>query len=151
MFCCVLEVVITVATSAYHVYFIVVPSKVFDSTVDTRFGFLRRNRFLPVTNLSRSLCRKLVKCWKNSCVILKYVRNFRSIWDFSSEPVKCLEKIRLYGLFCFDRFCLFYFALPLLLCWMNFFDPLMSSSFMQCPEVLRMIVAPLKMLIFIVH
>ena len=45
----------------------------------------------------------------------------------------------------------FYFALPLLLCWMNFFDPLMSSSFMQCPEVLRMIVSPLNMLIFIVH
>ena len=44
----------------------------------------------------------------------------------------------------------FYFALPLLLCWMNFFDPLMSSSFMQCPEVLRMIVSPLNMLIFIV-
>ena len=44
----------------------------------------------------------------------------------------------------------FYLALPLLLCWMNFFDPLMSSSFMQCPEVLRMIVSPLNMLIFIV-
>ena len=44
----------------------------------------------------------------------------------------------------------FYFALPLLLCWMNFFDPLMSSSIMQCPEVLRMIVSPLNMLIFIV-
>ena len=44
----------------------------------------------------------------------------------------------------------FYFALPLLLCWINFFDPLMSSSIMQCPEVLRMIVSPLNMLIFIV-
>ena len=32
----------------------------------------------------------------------------------------------------------------------EFFDPLMSSSFMQCPEVLRMIVSPLNMLIFIV-
>ena len=45
----------------------------------------------------------------------------------------------------------FYFALPLLLCWMNFFDPLMSSSIMQCPEVLRMIVSPLNMSIYIVH
>ena len=31
----------------------------------------------------------------------------------------------------------FCFALPLLLCWMNFFDPLMSSSFMQCPEFMN--------------
>ena len=44
----------------------------------------------------------------------------------------------------------FYFALLLLLCWMNFFVPLTSSSFEQCPEVLRMIVSPLNMLIFIV-
>ena len=62
LFCCVLEVVTTVATSLYH---IVVPSKVSNSKVDTRFGFLRRNRLLAVTNLSWSLCRKLVKSWKN--------------------------------------------------------------------------------------
>ena len=45
----------------------------------------------------------------------------------------------------------FYFALTLLLCGMDFFVPLTSSSFGQCPEVLRMIVSPLNMLIFIVH
>ena len=39
----------------------------------------------------------------------------------------------------------FYFALPVLLCWMDFFVPLTSSSFVQCPEVLRMIVSPLNM------
>ena len=45
----------------------------------------------------------------------------------------------------------FYFALPVLLCLMDFFVPLTFSSFVQCPEVLRMIVSPLNMLIFIVH
>ena len=45
----------------------------------------------------------------------------------------------------------FYFALPVLLCWMDFFVPLMSSSVVQCPVVLGMIVSPLNMLIFIVH
>ena len=39
----------------------------------------------------------------------------------------------------------FYFTLPLLLCWMDFFVPLTFSSFVQCPEVLRMIVSPLNM------
>jgi hypothetical protein len=41
-------------------------------------------------------------------VILRYVRNFHSIWAFSSEQVWCHFKIRLYGLFCFDRFCLLF-------------------------------------------
>ena len=39
----------------------------------------------------------------------------------------------------------FYFALPVLLCLMDFFIPLTFSSFVQCPEVLRMIVSPLNM------
>ena len=38
----------------------------------------------------------------------------------------------------------FYFALPVLLCLMDFFVPLTFSSFVQCPEVLRMIMAPLN-------
>ena len=42
----------------------------------------------------------------------------------------------------------FYFALPLLLCGVDFFVPLNSSSFEQCPEVLRMIVSPLNMWVF---
>ena len=45
----------------------------------------------------------------------------------------------------------FYFALPLLLCGMDFFVPLTSSSFGQCPEVLRMIVSPLNLWILIMH
>ena len=39
----------------------------------------------------------------------------------------------------------FYFSLPLFLCWMDFFVPLTFSSFVQYPEVLRMIVSPLNM------
>ena len=42
-------------------YCIVVPSKVFDSKVSTRFELLRRNRFLSVTNLGCFLCRKIRK------------------------------------------------------------------------------------------
>ena len=45
----------------------------------------------------------------------------------------------------------FYFALPVLLCLMDFFVPLTFSSFVQCPEVLRMIMSPLNMYILIVH
>ena len=45
----------------------------------------------------------------------------------------------------------FYFALPVLLCLMDFFIPLTFSSFMQCPEVLRMIMSPLNMWILIMH
>ena len=89
-------------------YCIDVPSKVFDSNVDTRFGLLRRNRFLTVTKFSSPVCRQLRKFCKFTCVILRYVRNFHSIWAFSSEQVWCLKKIRLYGLFCFDRFCLLF-------------------------------------------
>ena len=55
---CVLEVVYYCSNLSLS-YFIafVVPSKVFDSKVNTRFGLLRRNRFLAVTNLGLILCR----------------------------------------------------------------------------------------------
>ena len=39
----------------------------------------------------------------------------------------------------------FYFALPVLICSMDISIPLTFSSFVQCPEVLRMIVSPLNM------
>ena len=45
----------------------------------------------------------------------------------------------------------FYFALPVLICSMDFSIPLTFSSFVQCPEVLRMIMSPLNMYILIVH
>ena len=41
------------------------------------------------------------------CVILRCIRNFPYLICFRFEPRKCLETIRLYGLFCFDRLCLF--------------------------------------------
>ena len=45
----------------------------------------------------------------------------------------------------------FYFALPVLICSMDFSIPLTLGSFVQCPEVLRMIMSPLNMYILIVH
>ena len=105
----VLEVVYYCSNLSLSLFFcIVVPSKVFDSKANTRFGLLRRNRFLAVTNLSSSLCTRFIKIFQFTCVILRYVRNFHSIWAFSSEQVWCHFKIRLYELFCFDRFCLLF-------------------------------------------
>ena len=45
----------------------------------------------------------------------------------------------------------FYFALPVLLCSMDILIPLTFISFVQCTEVLRMIMSPLNMYILIVH
>ena len=45
----------------------------------------------------------------------------------------------------------FYFALPVLICSMDISIPLTFSSFVQCPEVLKMIISPLNIYILIVH
>ena len=87
-------------------YRIVVPSKVLYWKVDARFGFLRSDRFLAVTDLSLSHCRKFQKFWKTSRIFLRYVRNFHYFRSDPSEQFKCLEKIRHSRLFCFWQVCL---------------------------------------------
>ena len=84
-----------------------VPSKLLVG-VFGRFGFLHRNRFL-LSTVSRAIIRKqIVLIWNYLCVILRCIRNFRYFKVFWFEPRKWLETIRLYGLFGFDRFCLFF-------------------------------------------
>ena len=46
LICCVLEVVTTVATSPYHVYCIVVPSKVFDRRLILDLDYCAETDFL---------------------------------------------------------------------------------------------------------
>ena len=41
-------------------------------------------------------------------MILICLRNYNYSTNFRLEPRKCLEKFHVYGLFCFDRFCLFF-------------------------------------------
>src|SRR5215203_7129997 len=63
----------TVATSPYHVF---APSKVSMVKLMLDLDCCAETDLLSVTNLSRSLCKKIKKICKFTCVILRYVRNF---------------------------------------------------------------------------
>ena len=145
---CVLEVVTTVATSPY-LYFIALLCQVksliarlildLDFCAETDFYLSRIWNFFSV---EKSEKYANLRAWSSdmyatfiqfehfhlskSGAILKFVNTNCSVLTDSA----------------------FYFALPVLLCLMDFFVPLTFSSFVQCPEVLRMIMSPLNMWIF---
>ena len=72
------------------------------------FSELHGNRLLFVTVLGINKSRKNKKMLR-FFVLFPYDVMQRSLFlTFSSERRKCLEKIRHYGLFWFDRFCLLF-------------------------------------------
>ena len=106
---CVLEVVYycsKLSLSQFSVLLCQVKSLIVRFILD--LDYCAETDFFAVTNLGKILCRYLRKLCQFTCVILRYVRNFHSIWAFSSEQVWCHFKIRLYELFCFDRLCLLF-------------------------------------------
>ena len=131
-----------------------VPSKVIIE-VSAKFWFLHKNRFF----VSQTFPSPFVpsRPGKNSkwseffCVILICLRNFNYSSNCRFEPRKCLETIRLYGLFCFDRFCLFFCILYFAVFCVVFFASQVLSSCSLCIEVLGVFVSRLNMRIFDMH
>ena len=82
-------------------------------------------------------------------MILICIRNFNYSRKFRFEPRKCLEIFCLSGLFCFDRFCLFFCILYFVVFCVVFFAPQVFSSCSLCIEVLGVFVSRLNMRIFI--
>ena len=147
----VLEVVTTVATSPY-LYFIAllcqVKSLIVKSILDLDYCaktdfLLSRNWAAPaVENLEKSAN---LRAW-SSDMYATFIKFEHFHLSKSGAPKKSVFT---------DCSVLtdsaFYFTLPVLLCLMDFFIPLTFSSFVQCPEVLRMIMSNLNMYILIVH
>ena len=148
LFCWVLEVVTTVATSPY-LYFIALLCQVkslivnlildLDCCAETDFYLSRICVELSVEESNKS---SNLRAWSSDMYA-----TFISFEFFHLSMLSASKK------FIFTDCSVltdsaFYFTLPLLLCWMDFFVPLTFSSFGQCPEVLRMIMSPLNMWIF---
>ena len=142
LFCFRSRNLVTSVTTLLYLYFIafVVASKVLVG-VDARFEFLHRNRFLQSTISGAIICTKILLIWIFLCVILRCICNFLYFKVFRLEPRKCLEKIPLYGLFCFDRFCLFFCILSFTIFCVVFFAPQGFNSCSWCTKVLVVFVS----------
>ena len=144
LFCCVLEVVYYCSNLSLSLFYcIVVPSKVFDSKPILDLDYCAGTDFL----LSRIWAVVSVEKSKKSANLRAWSSDMYA--TFIQFGYFHLSKSCAYLKFLFTNYSVltdsaFYFALPVLLCLMDFFVPLTFSSFVQCPEVLRMIMSPLN-------
>ena len=81
-----------------------------------------------VTIISFTPRKKIKKILNFLRVILICLRNFNYSSTFLFDPWKCLEKIRLYRLFCFERFCLLFCILYFTVFCVVFFAPQVSRE-----------------------
>ena len=148
---------ITSLATPLYLYFIafVVPSKVL-MEVSARFGFLHRNRFFrqpdfSITILSVTPGSNIGWIWTFFTVILIWLRNLDNLQILDLSHGSALNFFCLYGLFCFDRFCLFFCTLYFTVFCVVLFSPQGFSSCSLCTKVLGVFVSRLNMRIFYMH